>query len=431
MNEDILSFIWRYQYFETASLTTDEGLKLSILRPGHINTDAGPDFLNARIQISEVVWAGSVEIHVKSSDWFLHDHSSDGAYENVILHVVWENDKLIERKDGTFLPTLSLKGIVRKAIIERYYALIDEQDEIPCHLHFQEVSELTKISMLDRVLIERLEQKASGVLELFYQNKQDWEETAYQWICQHFGFKLNNPAFLRLSTLLPYKIIRKYKDNLNHIEALLFGSAGLIPPMRELDVPNLKEDQYPKLIADDYQFLSHKHRLNAMNTHEWKFLRLRPTGFPTIRLAQLAQLLQRTNGLYNVLTNSDYPELQKLFCLKQSDYWQKHFLFYKPAQNPIPKMGKDAVDLLIINGAIPLLIASSKYYNEPKMLDKALQILAQIPAENNKITRKWASLGMKVSSAGDSQSLIQWHHAYCVQKQCLQCSVGSFLIRGN
>ncbi|MCE7039627.1 DUF2851 family protein [Dyadobacter sp. CY312] len=431
MNEEILSFIWRFQYFEMSGLQTDEGQLLSVVRPGLKNANAGPDFSGSRVTIAGVNWAGSVEIHTKSSDWFQHLHESDNAYETVILHVVWENDKPVYRKDGSLLPTLTLKGLVHLSVIERYNKLIGETDEIPCSKSFDQVSKIHKLAMLDRSLLDRLYRKGSLVIDLLNENNQDWEETSYQWLTQHFGFKLNDPAFLRLSQILPLKTILKHRDNLLQVEALLFGCAGLIPEIKP-DLEITEESAYPRELRREFQFLAAKYQLSQMQHHEWKLMRLRPAGFPTIRLAQLAVLISKSNGLFSTFTGTkDVSQLHQLLNLHQSEYWQTHFLFGKKSKTKVPFMGKDASNLLIINAAVPLLVAYSKQRQQPELLDKAMKWLSEIHAENNQITRKWEVLGMKVKTAADSQALIERYNGYCTQKQCLKCSVGMSLIRSR
>jgi len=434
MNEDLLSFIWRFQYFEASELQTDSGERVHILRTGNKNANAGPDFSDARIRIDGVEWIGSVEIHTKSSDWLTHQHTGDHAYETVILHVVWENDTPIYRPDKTLLPVVSLKGLVRLSILERYAYLTENRQPydmtgIPCREQFSGVNELQKFSMLDKVLLERLDQKASKVSALWQLNNQDWEETTYQWIGQHFGFKLNDPAFLRLMQIVPLKILQKHRTQPIQLEALLFGSGGLIPKQAENDEP---EESYVRELRREYQFLSGKYQLAGlqMNTHEFKFLRLRPAGFPTIRLSQFADLVNRNGALFSALTSAgNVKDLHQLFSLKQSDYWVHHFQFGKLSKSSVPEMGKDAINLLIINAAVPLLVAYSRQRHIPELLDKALSWLSEIPSENNRITREWETLGMKVKTAADSQALIGWYNHYCSERKCLECTVGAALVR--
>lgn len=425
MNEDLLSFIWRFQYFEKNGLQTDGKLPLSIIRPGHRNTDAGPDFSEARVSIAGVLWVGSIEIHVKASDWRLHEHQQNGAYDCVILHVVWENDSPAMRRDGTFVPTLSLSGLVKAAVLERYRCLLDENDTVPCNRQFGGVDQIRKYAMLDRVLLERLERKALEIHRLHETNQQDWEQTAYQWLGRHFGFKLNDAPFQRLTGIVPWKIIRKHTDRLIQVEALLLGCSGL--------VPGESEDVYVRQLQQEFRFLSAKYKLgdNVMQLHEWKYARLRPAGFPTVRLAQFARLLCNTGGFLNRFVLSDhFDEVRNLFRIEQSAYWREHYLFEKKARAQVPVLGTDAAHLLIVNATVPLLVAYSKQRQQPELLDKAIYWLSEIPAEDNRITREWASLGMRVKTAADSQALIEWFNNYCTPRRCLECMVGATLVRG-
>jgi hypothetical protein len=426
MNEDILSFIWRFQYFDTADLHTDENLSLSIIRTGYKNVNAGPDFSEARVIIDDVQWIGSIEIHVKSSDWFLHTHETNDAYEGVILHIVWENDRPVIRKDGTSIPTLSLKSLVKPAILERYSQLQDEKEGIPCAAMFQEVAEIQKYAMLDRVLLERLDRKSSDVNKLLEINNNDWEETAYQWLAKHFGFKLNDHSFLRLAQIANWKVIQKHRDRLLQIEALLFGCAGLLPDADET------VEVYVRQLRNEFQFLSGKYKLagKPMEAHEWKFSRLRPAGFPTVRIAQLARLLSEHGSLFSmIVTATNFQELQSRFQIGQSEYWTEHYIFGKKAKAKVPAMGSDSSALLIINAVVPLLVAYSKQRQLPELLDKAIYWLSEIPAENNRITRDWNGLGMRVTTSADSQALIEWYNQYCTPRKCLECTVGAALVR--
>lgn len=426
MNEDLLSFIWRFQYFEKNDLRTDEHYALSIVRTGHRNSNAGPDFSESHLVIDGVLWVGSVEIHVRASDWFLHSHEENGAYQGVVLHVVWENDRQASRKDGTPVPTLSLKGLVQDAVIERYRLLQDEKETIPCSSAYPAVDQIQKYAMLDRVLLERLERKAKEVTWLYETNRKDWDQTAYQWLGRHFGFKLNDAPFQRLTGAVPWKIIQKHTDRSMQIEALLFGCSGLA------DVNS--DDVYVRQLLKEFRFLANKYKLHGavMESHEWKFAKLRPAGFPTVRLAQFARLMCTPGSFLTRFLNAEtFAELQTLFQIEQSDYWREHYVFGKKAKSPVPTMGTDAANLLIINAAVPLMVAYSKQKQLPDLLDRAIYWLAEIPAENNRITREWASMGMRVKTAADSQALIEWYNGYCKPRLCLDCVVGAGLVRGS
>ncbi|MTI31031.1 DUF2851 family protein, partial [Xanthovirga aplysinae] len=289
MREQFLHFVWRYQYFEKGSLRTVHGIDVQIFQPGISNKDAGPDFAQAKIKLGNMAWHGDVEIHYKSSDWKLHGHERDAAYNKVILHVVWENDKQVYRKDGTPIPTVELKGRVSKTLISRYKKLLSNFDAIPCASQIEDVDEIFGLSTLDQALIQRLEQKANFVLELLGVNQLDWEETTYQLLAQNFGFKVNKEPFWELSRKLPLKVIIKHGDNLMQVEALLFGTAGFLNQ-------NLK-DTYFQSLKREFGFLGRKYQLfdQVMEIHQWKFLRMRPANFPTLRIAQLASFLYKNN----------------------------------------------------------------------------------------------------------------------------------------
>jgi hypothetical protein len=423
MNEDILSFIWRYQYYETANLYTDHGQRLTVMRTGYKNINAGPDFSEASVVIDDVLWHGSVEIHVRSSDWFVHGHETDQAYEGVILHVVWENDRPIFRNDGTLLPVLSLRELVKEEMLGRFEQL-QSMEELPCRRMFTTVNSIQKYAMLDRVLLERLDRKARNVTALFEQNRRDWDETAYMWLGKQFAFKLNEHAFSRLVECLPWKVVQKHRHHLLQTEALLFGMAGLLPAS--------PGDFYTRQLRREFDFLAKKYQLTnrIMQAHEWKFAKLRPAGFPTIRLAQFASVLTQEGNLFSLLALSpSFETIENTLRKEQSAYWTGHYIFEKKSNKKIPAMGCDAAALLIINAVVPLQVAFSKHRQTPELLDKAIGWLSEIPAENNRITRQWATMDMEVKNAADSQALIEWHNNYCSPRKCLECTVGAALVR--
>lgn len=424
MTEEFLSFVWRYQHFSGSPIHLTTGEILKVLRVGFPNTHAGPDFSEVRLMLDGVEWNGSVEIHVKSSDWQVHQHTQDPAYESVILHVVWVDDRPVKHQDGTKIPTLVLHDKVDPSLRQRFDLLMQQTAPIPCAPQFAQVEPLPKLVMLDRVLLERLEARAQRVTELWEQNQRDWEETAYHWLALHFGFKLNSPAFLRLAQTIPLKVIQKHRSSASQVEALLYGASGLLPAEAK--------DPYTQNLQKEYAFLSAKFGLEGkeLAAHEWKFLRLRPAGFPTIRLAQWGALLQRETGLFAALTTvEEAADLQKMFRVSQSDYWKKHYQFGKESTAPVPSLGRDAADLLIINAAVPLLVAYSRQRDLPHLLERAIHWLESLRPENNYITRIWGGLGMKVAHAADSQALLEWHNHYCTPRRCLECQVGASLLR--
>lgn len=425
MSEDFLYFLWQFQYFDKTNLQTTVGEALQILSVGQRNTNAGPDFLNGRVLIEGIEWVGNVEMHFRSSDWHRHAHTLDRAYDSVVLHVVWENDIVIQQTDGTSVPTLELKTLTSRKLLYKYQALTESKEVIPCASQFVNSAEIQKRSMLDRALMQRLERKASAVHEMLERNHQDWEETTYQLLVQNFGFKINAEPMLRLAQGLPLKVLQKHRDNLTQLEALLLGQSGMLPVMKI-------EDKYVDKLRQEYDFLATKYALRSsqLRAHEWKFLRLRPANFPTVRLAQLATLIQHQPSLFSLFIHVENSKmLEQALRVKQSDYWQKHYQFQKEAISKVPVLGKTSVENIIVNTIVPLLVAYSEAKDNRVFLDKALELLEQLPAEKNYITELWEGLELKSKTAFDSQSVIELYNNFCSTKQCLNCRIGTALLK--
>jgi hypothetical protein len=403
MQEHYLHYLWQFQYFDKRDLATSQGDRLIILHPGIRNEDAGPDFLNSRIIINDITWHGHIELHVKASDWKLHKHQKDPAYDNVVLHVVWENDQPIERKDHTLLPTLSLKDKVDPQLWERYQQLIQSTTKIPCASQIHRVDAITKMSMLDKALFKRLTHKNGLANQLLANNQGDWQATAYQLLSYNFGFKANSPPFLELSVDLPWEIIARHTDNTMELEALLLGQAGLLE--KDVQTPDL----YLNQLIREYEYLKHKYQLpiGRLNRANWKFFRLRPANFPTIRIAQFAQLLHQYPQLFNWLVHTPVQALNKQLAIQQSTYWQQHYQFGKLSKRKIPGLGRSSIENIFINTVVPLLVAYGKAQDEPSYIDRAIGILEGLPAEDNQITRYWQDLGIAIKTAFDSQASIR------------------------
>lgn len=424
MSESFLHYLWQFQYFDKQELKTSAGDSLVIFKPGLLNTDAGPDFSQAKIKIDRIDWAGSVEIHIQSSGWIDHGHHHDQAYENVVLHVVWEDDKPIYRNDGTRIPSLELKGRVNDQLINEYQKLINNSSVIPCEHSFKRMDSLVKLSMVDRALMKRLEDKANMVNSLLNQNHGDWEETTYQMLASNFGFKVNKDPFLQLAKALPYKIVQKHRDQPLQIEALLFGQAGFL-------VAKTKDEYITKLFVE-YEFLSKKYSLQAaqMNPAQWKFLRLRPSNFPTLRIAQFAALLHSRKSIFsNLIEIENYKDLLQFFKVATSPYWNTHYRFGKKAEGIVPDFGELSADVVMINSVVPLLVAYGKTKDDWSLVDKAVSILQSIPSEKNKIVALWKDLGYTSKSAFDSQGLIELYNNFCQRRQCLNCAIGSAILK--
>jgi Protein of unknown function (DUF2851) len=426
LHESFLHYIWQFQRFTTLQLETTDGQKIQVIKTGFLNTDSGPDFTNARLLIGNVEWAGNVEIHVKASEWVAHKHQEDNAYENVILHVVWENNQAIQRRNGTIIPTLEIKSIVSPEVLEKYTQLIDNKGIIPCESEFKNCSELAKMSVLDKVLTQRLQSKAGVVIELFKKNKNDWEETAYQVLSKNFGFKLNAEPMLQLAQNLPLKILQKHRNNLFQIEALLFGQAGFLNKN--------SEDNYAQKLYEEHQFLAKKYALTevAMNEHEWKFLRTRPANFPTIRLAQLASLVVSQASFFSLFTQtSSFTDIKKKLAVQQSDYWQTHYHFGKESSKSLKKIGVASIENVVINTGIPLLVAVAEVTDSHENMQRAVDFLEQLPPEDNHITEGWKKRGLPIKNGFDSQASIELFTAFCTQKKCFLCNVGIEILKAK
>ncbi len=422
MTEAFLHYLWQFQQFNKSSLQTIEGEEITVLKTGILNVDAGPDFTNARLQINEIEWVGNVEIHLKSSDWQLHKHQKNEAYNNVILHVVWENDSSIIRQDGSQIPTLELRSITDIKLLDKYQQIIDNLSIIPCEEHFKNVSDLSKIAILDKVLAKRLEQKAQIVSEIFEKNNNDWEETAYQLLARNFGFKLNADVFLRLAENLPLKVLQKHRNNLFQIEAMLFGQAGLLE----------NNDEYSEKLSQEYTFFATKFSLisSKLSSREWKFLRTRPANFPTIRIAQLAKLIAQQQSFFSLFTQTDSIEdLRNALKIEQSFYWQEHYNFGKTTIKKLVGLGRDSINNILINTVIPLLACYAEKTDNQELMTRCLNFLEALPAEENHITEMWEGLGLRIKSAFDSQASIELYNNFCTQKRCLQCNVGIEILK--
>ena len=424
MSESFLHYIWQFQYFEKTNLQTSEGEPLQIFNTGHHNTNAGPDFSTARIKIGDIEWVGNVEIHIQSSAWYEHQHQHDPAYENVILHVVWKNDKPIQRRDGTFVPTLELGHRIEESIIFRYNKLINNPEEIPCAKSIQSVSDITKYTMLDKALLQRLESRATQLTATLEYTNHDWEEACYQLLCRNFGLKVNADPFMQLAKALPYRVLLKHADKILQLEAFLFGQAGFLDESRD--------DNYYQLLQREYQLLSAKYQLTEQKLHvaQWKFLRLRPANFPTIRLAQLAMILHVQKNIFSkILEAESIRDLRRLFSAQQSTYWLEHFHFAKKAKGGVASLGEISIDNIIINTVVPLLAAYGKAKDETLYLDRAVEFLQQISPEDNAVTRKWYALGLEIKSGFDSQGILELHTQFCLKRRCIDCNIGATLIR--
>ena len=418
MEEAFLHFIWNFQHFTSRELLSESGQKITIFHPGYKNSDAGPDFINAKVKIDDVIWNGNVEIHINAQDWIRHNHQRDEAYDSVILHVVWINDASIRRKDNTVIPTFELRKLVDAQLIQKYNQLLEPQEEILCRRFLNQIKPITLLSMMDKVLAQRLEVRAEKIFREIAFTDNDWEEITWRMLCRNFGFKTNAFTFYELAKSLPLKILKKESGNLMTIEALLFGQAGFLEEE--------SEDAYFGELAKEYRFKQKKYGLERnLDKHQWKFLRLRPANFPTIRIAQLAALVARQPNLFSLFMDYDtISELKNELAIEQSTYWVKHYLFGKPSKDHSKKLGQSAIENLLINTAAPLLFAFGVHKDREDLKEKSMLLLSSLHAEENSITKRWKTSDIAVGSAFDSQALIELFNAYCQKKRCLNCAVG-------
>ncbi len=420
MNEIFLHFIWENNLFEKTDLFADTNEKVEIIGVGQKNTDAGPDFFNAKIKIGNQIWAGNVEIHIKSSDWTAHKHNTDKAYDNVILQVVVENNKKTVRTNNKQIPTIELK--YDPQLLNNYLELYNSKQKIACFSKIEYVDKFAIKHWLSRLQIERLEQKSEIVLQLLKQNNNSWEETFYQYIAQNFGFKKNAVPFELLAKSLPLKYLSKHKNNLFQIEAMLFGQAGMLEN-------NFEVDYYQKL-KNEYAFLKNKFELKAIENHLWIFLRLRPPNFPTIRIAQFAQLIYKSSKLFSkIIEIKNIEEIKKLFNLEASSFWETHYLFDKESKKRSKKLGDSAINNILINTvSLFLFVYGIKKSNE-NYQNRALELLESIKPEENSIINNWKKANIKIDNAFYSQALIQLNNEYCKKQRCLECQIGNKLIK--
>lgn len=417
IKENFLYYIWKLKKFDLSDLKTTEGKSLHIREFGNINSNSGPDINNCKILIDDTLWVGNVEIHVKSSDWIKHNHHLDPNYQNVILHVVFENDILVKDKFGNLIPCLELKDRIGKKEITNYKLLSLNKDWIPCSRFIASVSNLSKVSALEKALINRLLMKSMKLNEQLLKYSNDWNAVFYIFLSRYFGFNVNNDAFEMLAHSIDYKIIQKENDDLFKIEALFFGQAGFL-------VHSLTDEYYLKLRAE-YSHLQNKYQLKTLPVSLWKFSKLHPPNFPTIRIAQLANLLFLRHDIFSTVINaSGYKDLVTLLDVNASDYWTEHFTFGKKSVKKIKKLGKSSIDLLIINVVVPAVFYYGVIKSEEIYKERALNFLLEMKPESNSILTKWSSLGMNIDSAYASQALLGLKKDRCERFECLECPIG-------
>ncbi|MGB5500000.1 MAG: DUF2851 family protein [Maribacter sp.] len=426
MREDLLQFIWKYKKLQLEQMVTTNNESLIIIDVGLHNQQAGPDFFNAKINIDGQLWAGNVEVHINSSDWYAHHHEEDINYENVILHVVWKDDMVIYRKDNTRIPTLELCQYIPEALLNNYQALFDKSrtNFINCENEISGIDEFKVNNWLNRLYIERLEQKNILINELLESSKNDLESVLYILLLKNFGLKINGESFLSLANALDFHIVRKLQQNPTKIESILFGLTGLLNDDSIID-------PYHADLKNQYHYLKHKFDLSETGVIAPEFFKLRPPNFPTIRLSQFANLYGENHNLFEkVIHTTTIADLYKIFSVSASAYWDDHFTFGKRSKKSSKKLTKKFIDLLIINTILPLKFSYSKHLGKDSN-EGLFTLIGSLKKEENTILKKFAALGIGIKTASDSQAILQLYNQYCSKNKCLQCAIGSSLLYRN
>ncbi|KAB1068231.1 DUF2851 family protein [Tamlana haliotis] len=421
MKEDFLHYLWKYKKFEIGHLKTTSGEAVLIQSVGQHNFNSGPDFFNAKLKIDEQLWAGNVEIHVNASDWYVHNHEQDPAYDNVILHVVWEHDTDIYRRDGAVIPTLELKDYMKPDVFHNYKSLFTKGKKwINCEKDFASIDDFILNNWLERLFFERLERKSKMIENLLEASKNDWEAVLFKMLAKNFGLKVNGEAFFSLAESIDFSIVRKTQSKQTGLEALFFGQAGLL-------VDTIEAAYYLKL-KKDYQFLRQKFKLNNIHVLPLQFFRLRPPNFPTIRLSQLASLYAEHHNLFSkIIASDDLDYFYDLFRVETSAFWKTHYTFQKTSKPSAKALTKPFIDLLLINTILPIKFLYAKQRGRDVSSD-LIDLAHKISAENNSVVKGFNNLKKVANSAMDSQAIIQLKTNYCDVNACLKCAVGNQLL---
>ncbi len=422
--EDLMQFIWEQRLFEQHALRTTDGRPVEVLRPGRIQRDSGPDLVDAQLRIDGQLWAGTVEVHLRSSEWNAHGHTRDPAYDNVVLHVVYEHDTEVRTMSGHQLPTVELFPRISSDSVALYHSLMRGQGFVPCAHRISTVDQSRLGPWLERVLIERLERKTQEVDALYQQLGRDAAETLYHLLARAFGSKVNAEPFGMLAHALPLRVVLKYRDDALRTEALLFGQAGLL----QVDLV----DEHARRLQEEHRLLAQLHGLRPAPVAAWKFGRIRPMNFPTVRIAQFAQLLMRCDGdLSQLLGTGDLQALFDLLDVQAGAYWQDRYRFDVPSPVASKRLGRTAAEHILINAVVPVLFAMGRWQGREELGERALRFLEQLPAERNSLLAGWEALGIGADTAARGQALLELKNQYCAPRRCLSCGVGNQLLKGT
>ncbi|MCC6720841.1 MAG: DUF2851 family protein [Bacteroidia bacterium] len=422
MKEDLLHFIWQSLLFETKEIKSTDYCDIQIINRGTANNDAGPDFLNAIIKINNTILAGSIEIHVKSSDWQLHNHNRDKSYNNTILHVCWQYDKPAFRCDGTEITCITLKDKVKNELLDRFNYLMNNKNAIPCSYFIRNINSITLDLWEERLVAERLENKTKDIFANLENSKNDWQQSFYEMVAWSYGLKINSEIFISLAKHLPLKILSKHKNSIVQVEALLFGVAGFLND-------NFTNEYFLEL-KKEFRFLKTKYNLIELTKESWKFLRLMPANFPTIRIAQLAYLIHKSENIFSkIVENPDIKFIESLLDTNTSKFWENHYNFETESSKKIKKFGTFSVHNIIINTVVPFLFAYGKYKDSDELKEQSIDILQKLPAEKNSIIKKWNTFDIFPKNSFQTQAILQLNNEYCNKLKCLNCNIGYKILK--
>ena len=424
INEDFLHYLWKHKLLAVNDLKTTDKRNITILNPGDHNQNSGPDFFNARLIIGGQTWAGNIEVHRRSSDWYVHHHETDTAYDNVILHIVWEHDAEVYRRSGETVPALEIKNYVDDHLLENYRKLfLKPVNFISCENEIGNIDGFILDNWLERLYVERLCKRSEMISELLTRSKNDWEAVLFQLLTRNFGLKVNADAFLALSQSFDFSVLRAQQHDLQRLEALLFGQAGFLETERE--------EVFFKDLKKEYNFLRSKYDLHPLENNQFLFFRLRPVNFPTIRIAQLSKLYFVHMNLFSaILEIKEVNDFYDLFSVDTSVFWQEHYSFSSPSKKSLKRISRSFIDLLLINTVFPLIF---QYHKAQGKLEEAgiLKFMQELKPEKNSITDRFSSFGIFPGNALRTQALLQLKQAYCDKNLCMECAVGNKLLRSE
>jgi len=422
INEEFLHFVWKFQLFDFSDLQSTHQVSLQIVKPGLHNHNAGPDFLNARVRTDEILWCGDVEIHVNSSDWYAHNHQVDQNYDTVILHVVYENDVEVNSRSGEPIVCLELKDLIPEKYTSEYDTLYHSISNLPCSYAIGNLDKLFWESYSERLLIERLESKMARVQEIFLSANKDYQECFYRLLAYALGLKINAEPMLSLAENTPLLLLQKHRPYRTKIEALLYGQSGLLK--------RKYVDAYPKQLQNEYLFYSEKYKLQSISPHQWKFFRLRPSSFPSLRISYLADFVLKSAPIFDQLLKfQNLISLLPFFSLELSPYWKAHYVFDKEVKTSNKTLGNSTIDLVFINAVLPFCFFYARQKSDEEMLMRVVDSFRELKYEDNKIIRYYKEAGVDVKYAIKSQALIHLHQQYCIPRKCLNCRVFNQILK--